>query len=767
MNTTVDDMDLSAKKKGKDSAMIESDASETKVLTDKDQKKYKKKLEEMMQCVKESQDANRENIKRFNDMQTFVFKTQISEAQDDALTLLKRPKVQFNMCNALIDRLCGEYSKQEPSINVSSNDGVNVDEKVLAVVEGHLRHLIFEASKNNTQYYGYREQLVGGWSIYKVYTDYKNEMAFEQDIFLEKAYDSTLVGFDTSSRVATKADSSYSYQLFPMTVGSFKSKYKDIDISDVKFNDGEGFNFAYTTDDDKKVIIVCDYYEKTDEERDIVRLSNGKSMFPDEYKDFVTNWNTIEQPPVIVQRRKTIITKVCRHRFAADKMIEIEKDCCSKYIPLVFVDGNSAQITSGNSSGQFTKPYLHHAQGIQNLINIAGQTIAADIENMTMQKLVIAEESLPSQEAYRKSLRKFQQAEIVVWKSKGENGQPNPPPEPMQRVGLPAEVLQLFTSGQQIMQSVVGSYDAQLGVNNRDLSGVALVEGATQSNATAMPYVVNNMLALNQVAQIVVDMMPRVMVTPRTIPVRLKDGSKEFVEINTDGGIQLDFSSSDLNVKVEAGVNFEIEKNRSLEQMLAMMKENPEFNEFMNQQGMDVILDNMSFRGVDVLKERFKKWMEQKQQQPPQPNPDLINAKANQQKATAAQQASQAKMLEAQNEQIKIQHEAKDNAFNTAIEAKKVDNQTKDSDTRRIVALTGIGESKSNLYLQAQKIDAEEGRTRAELGMAAADSMRKDQDQEHTHLKDILEMQHGMSMDKANLANQQESDADDDGGESQ
>ncbi len=746
MNTTADsgmDLDMKNVKSGKEKS------SETKTLKDKDQKKYKQRLEEIAQCVKDSQESNNENIKRFHDMQNFVFRTQISEAQDNALTLLKRPKVQFNMCNALIDRLCGEYSKQEPSINVSSNDGVNVDEEVLAVVEGHIRHLIFEASKNNTQYYAYREQLVGGWSIYKVYADYKNEMSFDQDIFLEKAYDSTLVGFDTSSRVATKSDASYCYQLFPMSVSSFKQKYKDIDISDVKFNDGEGFNFAYTTDDNKKVIIVCDFYEKIDEEKEILKLSNGKSMFPDEYEKLLAEWDTIEQPPVIVQKRKTIITKVCRDRFAADKMIEVEEDCCSKYVSLVFVDGNSAQISSGSSSSQFTKPYLHHAQGIQDLINIAGQTIAADIENMTMQKLVIAEESLPSQESYRKALRKFQQAEIVVWKSKGANGEPNPPPEPMQRVGLPSEVLQLFTSGQQIMQSVVGSYDAQIGVNNRDLSGVALVEGATQSNATAMPYVVNNMLALNQVAQIVVDMMPKIMVTPRTIPVRLKDGSKEFVEINTDGGIQLDFSSSDLNVKVEAGVNFEIEKNRSLEQMIMLMKENQEFNEFMNQEGMDVILDNMSFRGVDVLKERFKNWSEQKKQQPPQPNPDLINAQSK-------QLASQAQMLEAQNDQLKIQHAAKDNAFKTALDMKRVENETSDSDTRRIEALNDIGESKSKLFLQEKKVNAEEGRTKVELGIAAASSMRQDKDQEHNHLKDILEMSHGVSMDRANLENDKE-----------
>ena len=75
---------------------------------------------------------------------------------------------------------------------------------------------------------------------------------------------------------------------------------------------------------------------------------------------------------------------------------------------------------------------------------------------------------------------------------------PLPPPQEVGRVGAPPEIIQTFTSADATMQSILGSYDASLGINNNQLSGVAIVEGATQSNAAAMPYVVSFLQSLNQ-----------------------------------------------------------------------------------------------------------------------------------------------------------------------------------------------------------------------------------------------------------------------------
>lgn len=724
--------------------------NDVKKIKESEQDKYQDKIDEMQRLVKESQDNEEDNNQRYNKTRKFVYKTQIGKSQRAALKRLKRPQIEVNILNCLIDRLCGEYSKQQPSIYVSSNGTNNVDTKLLEVIEGHIRHVLLNMSKDNTQYYVYSEQLGGGKSGYKVYADYVSETSLEQGVFVEKIYDPTKFGFSVTSRKPTKHDSYYAYELFPMPADEFKSEY-DIDIDSIKYNsEKEGFNFNYVNDNGKKIIVVTDFYKKKYKKENLVKLSNGKTMTKDKYDELVEKWSSIEQKPAIVDKRETKITTICRTRFAGGKIIEYEAECPTKVLPLIFVDGNGVPLEEDGKTKHFTKPYAWHAIGIQNLINISAQTMGADIENITMQKLVIAEESIPQAQQYRDGIRDFQKVGTVVYRARGENGEENPAPQPMQRVGLPGEVMQMLTTGPQIMQNITGSYDAQLGIQNSQLSGVAIVEGATQSNATAMPYTVNNILALNQVGQVIIEMLPRIMVSERAIPIIDREGNEVSVQINGQNGMSFDYDPSHLNIKIEAGVNFEIEKNRALEQIISLMQASPQFSQFINTQGVDILLDNLNFHGADILQARYKEWQEEQQQQlqqnGPPPNPELIVAQSK-------QQDSQAKMLEAQTDQARVQADIQQQGYETAIKAKQVENETKDSDTRRIEALTAIGESRNNLAIQASKVAAEEKRTHLEMGLAVGSAMRESQDMEHSHIKDILEIANNKNNAQKNVDN--------------
>ncbi len=199
------------------------------------------------------------------------------------------------------------------------------------------------------------------------------------------------------------------------------------------------------------------------------------------------------------------------------------------------------------------------------------------------------------------------------------------------------------------MQSILGAYDASLGINNNQLSGIAIVEGATQSNAAAMPYVVSFLQSLNQVAQIIVDLIPKYYVTPRTLPVTLPDGKRSYALINQQEGITLKYSSEQLEVCISAGVNFSIQKSRALQQIIALMQSSPLFAQFINTEGLPILLDNLEIRGIDQLKAQAESFMQQmktqqeqqqqcQQQQMNQPNPLLEKLNFEKAKFVAQQQ---------------------------------------------------------------------------------------------------------------------------------
>lgn len=686
--------------------------------------------------------AQKDNSERYYAWKQITFKSSISTSERQALDLLDRPVVEFNILNAPVSRLCGEFSKQEPQIYVSMANGEKADEAMLEAVEGHLKHILFEASKHNYQYRVYKDSMGGGLSSWKVCTDYLNERSFEQSIFLKRPDRPASVLFDPCAVEPTKSDAKYWCEPYPVDVEELKEEYPNEDFSSVKFTsfesiDGSEFNWAFTSGNGKKkYIVVCDYYEIKTKKKKLVKLSNGSSMTYDEYEDMLEEHelsSMIEQPPAIVDTRMTNVPYVCRYVCIYNKVLKYEKTSFTEP-NYIFVDGDSEEIRESDNSSivTFTKPYCFHGLGIQKLTNLSGQAIAADFENITMHKFMVSEEALPSQQEFLTAYKNVQKASVLVYRETNENNpqQRNSAPMPVARVPLPQEVISTFNNCMSMLQNILGSYDASLGIQNNQLSGVAIVEGATQSNAAAMPYIVNYMQSLNQAAQVIVNIMPKFLITPRSIPIIDKKGNRAFVSINGDGQPKLSYEAGDLHVKVEAGVSFAIAKDRAIKQITSLMSISPIFERFINEVGLNVLLDNLDFHGVEIVKEKADEFMQKIQQEQQQPTPE--------------QQTANARFMDAQTNAAKQQSDAKTAMYKNMIDAKNAESTEKEADTNRLKALTGIGESQQKLAVEASEVAAEESRTRAQTALAVSEHMLDKQRAEHEQLKDII----GMANDK-------------------
>lgn len=724
-------------------------------------KKYADKLESMKKKVSAASAYDKENFKRFHKFQNFAFRSAISQSEEAALIALDKPVIEFNITNAPISRLCGEFSKQEPSIYTMAQDGAQVDEQQIEVVEGHIRHVLLEAMRENTQYNGYRDQLTGGLSVFKVWTEYENSMSFNQVIRFGRVYEPTLTGFDPSARSATKKDADWYFELHPMTVERFKSDNPDVDIKDIKYHMGmSDFAWAYEVADEK-VLMVCHFFEKKRTPKTIVQLSDRRVMTVEEYEESMEAWdkeNHLEQKPVIVGKpRETLISVFCRYKFIANKVFGYDETDFNEP-NLVWVDGDSVYLKTADQGAykQFTKPYIYHAEGIQKLVNLAGQAIANDIETQVMHKFMVCQEGLPDNPDFLDALTNVQAANTVVYKAYmiDDNGEKTqlPSPQAVPREALSPDVIQTFNTGIQMLQNILGSTDMNLGVQNNQLSGLAIIEAATQSNATAMPYIVNYMQALNQVAQLIVHLIPKYYTTARTIPIIDKEGNRKVVSINQEGGPKLDYSENAIKVTVEAGVNFAIAKNRALQQLTALMNVSPLFAQFMNEEGLMVLLDNVEFVGVDIVKEKAGQFMDKiKQQQAQaaqQPNPDQI-------KMQIAQQTLQIKQAELQQQAQKSQQQMQvdmekinNDKMKTLLQAK---GQQQENDVKRLQALVDAETSNNELKASLINAEAEHQRSEADLQLAVADDFRKSQDQEHQHLSDILTMAHEQNRDNQEL----------------
>jgi len=211
-------------------------------------------------------------------------------------------------------------------------------------------------------------------------------------------------------------------------------------------------------------------------------------------------------------------------------------------------------------------------------------------------------------------------------------------------------------------------------------------------------------------------------VTPRTIPIIKPDGKRDYYEINKPGNLQFDYDASALEVQVEAGVNFAVQKQIALKAMIQLMQASPQFAQFMNTEGLEVLLDNLDIRGIDNIKVMAAEWMKnQKQMQEQQ-------AQAQAQQMTPEQMAQQQMQLEqakiqqkAEEAQLKARTEMQTEEMKAQVDLTKISTddavKNKEIDIKFMEVMTKIQNADLDAALQQEKVEAENARSAVDMAI--------------------------------------------------
>ena len=612
-----------------------------------------------------------DNYKRFRDFRRFVFCESVTEDQRAMLRRLNRPATEFNILEAFISRLLGEFAKQEPSITVSPAEDAPIPIESCRLIEDNIRHVMYDANKNSFAYELYKDLLSGGFSVAKIWTEYSSPMSFDQVIKWARVFDPTLCGFDPLARDSHKGDGQFTFELFPMLEDEFLQKFPQVKKEDIGYlREIEGFSWSYEDSQARKTVLVCDYFEKKKKRTRIVKLANGTTLPFNDYKKFKKKWKELESsgemieviPEIVGKPRWTELETICHYKLIESQVIEYTETDYT-YLPHVFFDGHSVVLSRGESSSQsyqMTRPYVYHARGIQDLKNFSGQSLANYLQNAVQAKWIVMKEAIPQEKDYLAALTNPQRASTLVVNAFKDNNPEQPIPNPITAVqssNAPPEVLQAFQVTDPTTQTILGSYASNNGQNENDASGKAVIATQSAGNAAAMPYVVGYLAGLNQMANIHVNLMPKYILGKRKLPTMDKAGERDYQEVNTEGNPQLDYGNHALNVCIEAGVNFQVQKTEALQQITSLMQASPEFSAFMNDdETLPIMVDNITCYGADRLKEAVPKWVQKK-------------AQMQQQQQEMQQQAMQndPALIRAQAEKMKIEEQSKQNQVDNQI----------------------------------------------------------------------------------------------------
>lgn len=638
-------------------------------------------LKELIDKVEGSYQAFSDNYSSFSQFMQFIFVSSLTDKDKALLKGLRKPTIEVNILEAFVSRLRGEFAKQEPSFEAEPADpNKPTDPQLLTFLEGYMRHLLNEANDRGFEYRTYTDQLGGGWGVMEVKTEYAGRRRFDLKPCIDNPYDATMVYFDDKARQPHKGDGEYCGKMYPMDLAEFKSQFKGVNIDDIEFKaKGSasigGFNWA-TKDGNKKCVLVCEHYEKEYKDVKIVHTAMGDVMTKDKYDEYVKQFdNSMQVAPIIVEERTERDCTIVRYTFVQSRVLKKEKTDFM-HLPLIFADGNSVRLRSsiGGVLQQVTRPYAYHAKGLQRLKNFSVQTLANELENTVQTKWVAAKEGIPVERDYQDAYANPQTYQTLIYNQYMEeepDKQVNPP-IPVQRTGAPPEIMGTVQMTDQMAQTVLGTFDSSQGqMNMGQLSGIAVMESVTQSNAVSMPYLVGFMQALTQLAQVIVDLIPKIHIKPNQLPVVNQQGQKGTVPVNQMGGLNLQYEPGTINIKVKASANFTIQKNRALSQMMQMMQASPLMAEFIGStEGLPLLLDNMEMKGLEQFKDAANKFIQQKQQQAQQQQ----QMQMQQMQAQAQQMQQQISPQQVQMQRLQVEQEKlAQNAQQMQLDAKRAE----------------------------------------------------------------------------------------------
>lgn len=240
------------------------------------------------------------------------------------------------------------------------------------------------------------------------------------------------------------------------------------------------------------------------------------------------------------------------------------------------------------------------------------------------------------------------------------------------------------------LKAATGQFDASLGAQSNETSGVAIRERQQQGDTATYEYTDELVEAIGFTGRICIDMIPRVYDARRMISILGDDDQEEVVELfkpvqNLETGeweIQNDLTRGKYDVKVTTGPSYSTRRTETAEQLANITAQNPEIGALI----ADLYLKSLDLVGGDEAVERVRKVGIQKgvieptdeekqelaQQQDPQKQQlqqmvqalqmKLKEAELRDQNASAAQKESQAMLntVKAHAEQMELMVQQQD-----------------------------------------------------------------------------------------------------------
>lgn len=507
----------------------------------------------------------------------------------------KRPCLVINRIPQFIRQVTNDQKQNKPSIKVFPVDDKG-DVDTAKILQGLTRHIEYNSNANIAYNYAFDGAVRKGFGFFRIVTDYVSPTSFDQEIIIKKVQNHFSVLLDPSHIEPDGSDAEWGFVFEDITDQEYKDRYPDSELSSME--DWTSIGAAKDNWITKDTVRIAEYFYKDYEEKDICLLSDGSTVFKDEFDQSMSELTVVKE-----RKAQVPIVKWCI--LNGHEVLE-EKEFPSQYIPIIPVYGEEIQI----ENKRILEGIVRHAKDSQRMYNYMASSEAETIALAPRAPYIVAEGQIP--DAYKDQWANANRRNYpyLTYKPATIGGQPVGAPQRNVFEAATGAITQARMQAADDMKATTGIYDSALGMQSREVSGVAIQGRQAQSQTSNYHFVDNFHASLRHAGRIIIDLIPNIYDSARAARIIGEDDSQEIVLLNQmfeKNGEQKYFnlSAGKYDVAVEAGPSFATKRQEALASMIDLTRSYPQ----VAQAAGDLMVKNMDWPGASEIAERLKKML--------------------------------------------------------------------------------------------------------------------------------------------------------------
>lgn len=536
-----------------------------------------------------------------------------------------RPIITINQMPQFVRQVSGDIRQSQPAIECYPVDD-DTDEELAEVYEALIRQIEYQSGAQSVYGYGAECAIQAGIGHWRIVTDYVDDSAFDQDIFIKRIMDPLAVVWDGNANEIDRSDAMHCFVQEMVQEDAFKARYPGASLA--SFDDG--IRSEGRTDWlDGDFIRIAEYWVKEQVDIELGLTMDGQTINLTEYKKNNKDQVRFYQQMMgaddalnialgITRTRKTKSNKICRYVVSGSEILEDKKDWAGRHIPVVPCIGSEMAV-----NGEIVrKSLIRDAKAAQQLYNFWRSHAAESIALAPKAPWLVQAENVKGYEAFWNRANR-DNLPYLPFNPASDGFVPTklPPADP------PAAMWQEAAVARDDMKATTGIYDASLGARSNETSGRAIMARQREGDVGSFVFIDNFNVAIRRTGQILVDLIPRIYDSERKIRVMTADEQQAFVEVNKTipaGDINgqpiviNDLSAGRFDVRIKTGPSYSTSREEAKEQLGMLLQSNPQLLNIIG----DLYFANLDFRGADKIAERLKKLLPpQLSDEPQQPDP--------------------------------------------------------------------------------------------------------------------------------------------------